>query len=152
MNQFQRWWSRAVDRVEPDSAAGKHDGRDWQEKHEGRNANEIVGAAIARAVLARSPSRREQSIASAAVHFGFGAAMGAAYGALAERDGGGGVMAGAAWGAAMWLVADEVAMPLLGLADSEAEYSVDSHLQSLTAHLVYGAVTGSLQRTLRSRV
>ena len=30
MNQFQRWWSRAVDRVEPDSAAGKHDGRDWQ--------------------------------------------------------------------------------------------------------------------------
>ena len=42
MNYFQSWWSRAVQGVEPQSAAGKHDGSDWQELAVGRNSNAIA--------------------------------------------------------------------------------------------------------------
>jgi hypothetical protein len=139
MNQFQRWWTLTFNGHASPSAAGKHDARDWQEKNEGQNANEIVGALGARALLGRRPTSRERSMAAVAVHFSFGAAMGAAYGVLVESEGSG-MAAGAGWGAAVWLAADEIAMPLMGLSRTDVDYPLESHLQSLAAHLVYGMV------------
>jgi hypothetical protein len=146
MSEFQGWWSRVVDGHEPQSAAGRHDARDWQEKQEGRNANEILGAQAAAFVLDRPPTRRERGIAAGTVHYAFGAAMGAAYGVLAARRGGAPPLSGAAWGTAVWLVADEVAMPLLGLARDDVDYPLSAHLQSWTAHIVFGLTTESVGR------
>jgi hypothetical protein len=149
MSEFQGWWSRAVNGREPQSAAGRHDSRDWQEKNEGQNANEIVGDRLAIAALRRAPTREERAVAAAAMHYAFGAAMGAAYGVLVERRQGTPPLAGAAWGTAVYVVADEIAMPLLGLARSDADYPVESHLQSWAAHLVYGLATESTHRVIR---
>ena len=48
MSEFQGVWSRVVDGFRSPSAAGHHDARDWQERHEGRNANEVAAQVVSR--------------------------------------------------------------------------------------------------------
>lgn len=144
MNIAQRSWSKAAGDRPPESAAGPHDARDWQERDEGQNANERAARALARFARTR-PNDRELAIAAAAVHFCFGAAVGAAYAMwLAGR--GGRTGSGLGLGTALWLAADEIAMPLLGLSGSTLRRPVEMHAQSLASHFVYGIVTEQVRR------
>ena len=52
------------------------------------------------------------------MHYGFGTLTGAAYGVLAELVPGGHPGAGAPFGTALWLGADEIAVPAFGLSGS----------------------------------
>jgi putative membrane protein len=149
MSEFQGWWDSAQHKREPHSSAGRHDARGWKEKNEGRNANEIVGERVATMVLRRPPTAAERGVAAAIAHYTFGAAAGATYGALAERWGGPAPLSGATLGTVMWIGADNVAMPLFGLAHSDINYPMEAHLQSLVSHLVYGLTTESIHRLLR---
>jgi uncharacterized membrane protein YagU involved in acid resistance len=56
---------------------------------------------------------------------------------------------GALFGAALWLFGDEIAMPLLGLADKPTQYHPTRHLQSLAAHLGFGVATAATAQALR---
>ena len=147
MSEAQRLWTHAVDGDAPESAGGRHDARDWQERSEHQNSNELAAQAIARHVLGRSLTRQELRVAAPLSHYLFGAAMGALYGVYARwRQ----VPAsGAAFGTTVWLAADEIAMPLLGLSQSTARRPLEMHLQSLAAHLVFGATTEMTRRSLQ---
>jgi hypothetical protein len=148
MNYAQRVWTLVADRSAPRSAAGEHDARDWQERAENQNSNEIVAQALADATIGRRLSDRELSVAASVIHFSFGAAVGAMYGASLDaspHD----RRSGTALGTAVWLTADEIAMPLLGLSRSTLERPVELHSQSLVAHLVYGVVTERVRRSVR---
>jgi hypothetical protein len=149
MSEVQRLWTRAVDGEPPESAGGKHDARDWQERTERQNSNELAAQAVAGYLIGRRLTQEELRIAAPVSHYLFGAAMGAIYGAYAERRQAGG--SGAAFGTTVWLAADEIAMPLLGLSDSTARRPVEMHLQSLVAHLVYGTATELTRRTVRAQ-
>ena len=148
MNEVQRLWTRAVDDDAPESAGGRHDARDWQERSEHRNSNELAAQAVAGYILGRDLTRDELRLAAPLVHFLFGAAVGAIYGAYAERRQAD--TTGAGFGTTVWLAADEIAMPLLGLSDSTARRPLEMHLQSLVAHLVYGYRDG-IDATLGAR-
>ena len=139
MNYAQRVWTRAVDGKAPPSAGGKHDARDWQEREEGRNANELAAQAIAKRVVGRSLTNDELSVAAPIVHHTFGAAMGGLYG-YCVRDRQNRMTSGVAFGAAVWLIADEIAMPLFQLSAPTTERSVEKHAQSFAAHIVFGTV------------
>jgi hypothetical protein len=147
MNYAQRLWTLVAERNPPESAAGKHDARDWQERTEDENSNEVAAQVLARATIDRRLTERELSIAAPLIHFSFGAAVGAAYGASLDtvphhrRS-------GVALGSALWLAADEVAMPVLGLSRSTLERPLEMHCQSLVAHLVYGVVTERVRRVV----
>src|SRR3954467_15012489 len=80
MNYAQRLWTRAVDGAPPPSAGGKHDARDWQEREEGRNANELAAQAIATTIGGRPFTERELKVAAPLLHFSFGASLGGVYG------------------------------------------------------------------------
>jgi putative membrane protein len=150
MSEFQGWWSRAVDGREPQSAGGRHDARDWQEKEEGQNANEKVAQAVATQTLDRPLTEGELAVAAPAVHYAFGASMGALYGGLIEvAPARPSAATGAAFGTALWVGADELAVPALGLSQPDADYSVDTHLQAWAAHLVYGVTTELVRRGVR---
>jgi hypothetical protein len=149
MSETQRWWTLAVDGDAPQSAGGRHDARDWQERSEHQNSNELAAQAFARCILRRRLTKRELRVAAPLLHYAFGAAMGALYGAYAERRRVHGT--GAAFGATVWLAADEIAMPLLGLSDSTARRPYEMHVQSLAAHLVFGAATELARRSLVGR-
>jgi putative membrane protein len=140
MNYAQRLWTRAADGEAPTSAGGKHDARDWQEREEGRNANELAAQTIATTVGTRPLTNDELAVAAPLAHYSFGAALGALYGCCIRDDQQDVFRRGAAFGAAVWLLADEVAMPLLRLSRPTTERSLEKHLQSFATHIVFGTV------------
>jgi hypothetical protein len=140
MNYAQRLWTQAAGEEPPPSAGGKHDARDWQEREEGRNANELAAQAIAITVASRPLTGDTLAVAAPLVHYAFGAAVGAIYGAFVGDDRRYLLARGAAFGATVWLLADEVAMPVLRLSRPTTERALEKHLQSLASHLVFGTV------------
>jgi hypothetical protein len=150
MSEFQGLWSRAVDGREPQSAGGRHDARDWQERSEGQNANELAAQTVATYAAGRPLTRRELTVAAPAVHYTFGATVSALYGGLAETSPRATAGAGLAYGTAVWAAADEVAMPLFGLATRDQPYPVEAHLQSFASHVVFGVTTELVRRGVRA--
>jgi uncharacterized membrane protein YagU involved in acid resistance len=150
MSEAQRAWTHMVGDPPRESAAGRHDARDWQERSEDRNSNELAAQTLALPILGRCLNREELRVAAPLVHYAFGTAVGAIYGAYAERRQAD--RSGAAFGTTVWLAADEVAMPILGLSEPPARRPLEMHLQSLVAHLVFGAAVEVTRRSVRARL
>jgi hypothetical protein len=151
MSEYQALWSRAVNGHEPQSAGGRHDARDWQEKNADGNANEEAAQALAHHTVGRDLSERELEVAAPMMHYAFGAGMSTAYGMVAEHNRWASAGAGTGFGTLVWAGADEVAMPALGWSRPQ-RYPLESHLQSLTAHLVYGFTTEIVRRAVRRAI
>ena len=150
MTEAQRAWTHAAGDQAPESAGGKHDARDWQERHEQQNSNELAAQALGHYVLGRRLTRDELRIMAPLLHYSFGTAVGAMYGAYAERRH---THASGTWlGTTLWLTADEFAMPVLGLSQPTTRRPLEMHMQSLAAHLVYGAITEVVRRAARSQL
>lgn len=133
------------------SVVGRH--HDLEE-----SATDAFGRIAYETVTGRAPSPGTQRKLSWAVHIGYGLMVASLYGAVrGGRDRGvaRAVVGGALFGAGLWLLGDELAIPLLGLSDKPTTYPVTSHLQSLAQHLGFGvataATTGVLLDGRRSR-
>ncbi len=94
-------------------------------------------------------TRSEKKIAEPAMHYAMGATSGLIYGAAAEIAPMTSVGAGLPFGAAVWLVADDVIVPALGLSKPATEYPLSIHAYALSSHLVYGLTTDLVRRALR---
>jgi hypothetical protein len=149
MSEFQAFWSRAIDGYESDSAGGRHDARDWQERSEDDNANEQTAQMVAVHTIGRTLNDDELSIAAPAVHYAFGSAMGALYGMAVENAPVVRAGSGSAFGAAVWIGADEIAMPMLGLESPDNDRTFELHAQSFASHIVYGVTTELVRRAIR---
>jgi putative membrane protein len=150
MSQVQALWSQAAEGFESPSACGRHDARDWQERNEGQNANELAAQTVAAHTIDRPLTREELEAAAPLMHYAFGSVLGAVYGVLVEQRREVPPLAGATFGAAVWIGADEIAMPALGLARRDVDYPMEAHLQSFAAHIVYGVTTDLVRRGLRA--
>ncbi|MDQ6892997.1 MAG: DUF1440 domain-containing protein [Acidobacteriota bacterium] len=95
--------------------------------------------------------RSDRKTAGSLLHYTFGGAVGAIYGAAAEIAPAVTNGAGVPFGTSVWLAADEIGTPSAGLAKPPSEYPLSVHLQSLAAHVAYGAVTELVRRLLRGR-
>lgn len=102
--------------------------------------------ALSEALTGVAVPRELKPAAGSVVHYAFGAAVGALYGAAAARRRGIASWAGLPFGAAVWLVADEIAVPLAGLSKGPTEYPLSTHASALAAHLVYGATIEAIRR------
>jgi hypothetical protein len=102
---------------------------------------------LARLTGAGRIKRERRHMAGLAVHYAFGACVGAAYGlAIGKRTG---TMSGLVFGGAVWLFAEELALPLTGLTERPGKYRVTDHLNALAAHLVFGSTTELVSRWSR---
>ncbi|MCA1601974.1 MAG: DUF1440 domain-containing protein [Acidobacteria bacterium] len=106
--------------------------------------------AISEGVFGHELTKSEKEIAGPAVHYAFGTSVGGLYGAVAEVMPEVKVGAGLPFGAVFWLVADETAVPLLGLSKSPTEYPPSTHVYALASHFVYGLTTEVVRRAVRS--
>lgn len=155
MNQFQAAWSRVAAGSEKPHGAQSMQPTQGSEGSQERDAEEQDDATvetakvISRNVFGHELKENEKKPAGAAVHYAFGIAMGGLYGVAAEISPPVTTAAGLPFGAAFWLVADEVSVPLLGLSKGPTEYPVSTHVYALTSHLVYGATAELSRRTLR---
>jgi putative membrane protein len=119
-----------------------------------QQGGESTTVAVAKRVT-RSFSGRELPpewvpFAGNAVHYGFGASMGALYGILTEFLPAVSAGRGLAYGAAVWAMADEVALPAAGMAKWWPEYPTRVHANALAAHLVYASALDTVHRGLHS--
>jgi hypothetical protein len=121
------------------SVVGRHHGPD-------ESATAAFGRILYESVAGRAPSPATRRKLSWAVHIGYGLVVASLYGAIRggrDRSVAGTVIGGTLFGAGLWLLGDELAVPLLGLSDKPASYPVTSHLQSLAQHLGFGVATAA---------
>ncbi len=93
-------------------------------------------------------NQKQKKYAGPVVHYLFGAVVGAAYGAAAEKLPVNKVV-GLPFGAVLWATADELAVPKLGLSKPFRAYPPAAHLNALANHAVYGLTTEMVRRGLR---
>ena len=107
-----------------------------------------VAERVAEAAAGGQLDEREQDVGGTAVHYMFGAAMGAIYGAATEWKPATAAMAGLPFGIAVWVAADEIGLPLSGLSSKPTEYPASRHLSSFGSHLVFGFTTEVVRRAI----
>lgn len=120
-----------------------------QEKEDQDDATVKTAKAISEGIFGHKLTQSEKKPAGAVVHYAFGTVTGGMYGAMAELTPKVTSCAGVPFGAVFWLTADEMAVPLLGLAKGPTEYPVSTHAYSLASHLVYGLTTELSRRAIR---
>jgi putative membrane protein len=157
MNKFQAAWTKSTEGFEKPHGAQSmqpSEGEDAEQASEENKENQDdatvkAARAIAEGVLGHKLKENEKEAAGAVVHYAFGTATGGLYGAVAELAPEVTVGVGLPFGAAFWLVADETAVPLLGLSKPPTEYPVSTHIYALASHLVYGLTAELVRRNLR---
>lgn len=156
MNEFQAAWSKTTEGFEKPHGAqamqpseGDHPGKNGQNKEQEDDATVKAARAISENILGRELEESEKKGAGAAVHYAFGTATGGLYGAVAEFAPAVTRAGGLPFGAAFWLVADEIAVPSLGLSEGPTKYPLSTHAYAFASHLVYGLTAELTRRTVR---
>ncbi len=116
----------------------------------GEPATVKAASAISEGAFDHTLTKKEKKVAGPAVHYSLGGGVGAIYGAATEFLPEVSLGAGLPFGAAFWLVADEAAVPALGLSKAPTEYPPSVHLEALASHLVYGLTTELVRRGVRN--
>lgn len=135
MNQVHTIWSAAEKRLQ------------GQGREEGGGEPATVKAA--ESAIGPIDEAKKPALGSA-VHYAMSASMGAVYGSSFARPTLMQAGRGLAYGAAVWLLADEVAVPALGLGASSSPPK--THVRALLAHLVYGATLDAGLRLARAGI
>ncbi len=142
MNQFQA----GMKKVTESNGNGQQKG----EQREGGDATVKAASAVSETVAHHELTHDEKKVAGPMVHYLFGSTIGALYGAAAEFS----PMAAKGWGvpfgAAVFVGADEIGVPLAGLSKPPHEVPASTHASAFAAHLVYGATTDGVRRIVRA--
>lgn len=144
MERFQR----ALGRISPDLGGAPGGGGQQYRKPQSEPATYAAADAVAQAIAGRNVPPADKPAAGAAIHYAFGGAVGAIYGAAAARTPDITAWGGVPFGATVWLIADEMGMPVAGLAKPPTDYPLKDHATSLVSHLLYGAATEVVRRAI----
>ena len=160
-NQFHSLWSlmaseeqnpevaRLSDRGgRPDTAAAKEMVASGEPPQE--DATVAIASKVSGAVFDHPLTKKEKHQGGVAVHYAFGAASGALYGAIAELTPLTKIAQGTGFGSAVWFAGVEVAIPLLGLSEAPWRYPFRMHAYSFISHVIYGTVTEQVRKSVRS--
>lgn len=120
-----------------------------QQSREDEPATESVGRIAYETVTGDEPEEDTRQKLGQAVHWGYGILMGGVYGALRPEADAPDLAAGLGYGTALWVLGDELMVPLLGLSEGPTAHSIPDHAMALGAHLAYGATTATATQALR---
>ncbi len=143
MTQFQT----AVSKLS-ESSNGE-DSKKKKQKEEGENATVKTAEAISETVFDHQLEKNEKEPAGNAVHYGFGTMMGAVQGVAAEVAPITAKGFGLPFSTALFIGADEIAVPALGLSKPPTEVPFSKHAYGLASHLVYGLTADLVRRQVR---
>ncbi len=145
MDRFQYWWLSfgGGDELELQQAPSS------EKRNQEEPATVKTASSISEGVFGHSLTAREKEVAGPVVHYAVGTTAGAMYGLAAEYEPDVTTAAGIPFGAAFWLIVDEGALPLLGLAKGPAVYPLSTHAYALASHLVFGLTTEVVRNAVR---
>lgn len=139
MNRFQSLLSK----MDSPRRSGFH-----RDDESSEDATMKAAGRIARAAHLRPLTREQRAKAGPIVHYAFGTVAGAAYGLATEYFPEAHTGFGIVFGALLFVLSDEVAVPLAGLSGKPSEYPASVHAKALASHLVFGASTEAVRATL----
>jgi putative membrane protein len=94
----------------------------------------------------------EKAVATEAIHWGFGALTGAAYGALAEYFPAATAKEGASFGMALATLTHGTALPAMGLGAEPEDQTTREKTSEMATHVVYGLTMETVRRFIRKRL
>lgn len=144
MEHFQRTLGRISPEVGGAPGGGGQQYRQPQSEPPTYKAADLV----AEATTGHAVPESKRPLAGAAVHYAFGGAVGAIYGAAAAHNPDVASGWGLPFGASVWLIADELGMPALGLAPPPSAHPAKDHATTLASHLVFGMVTECVRHSV----
>jgi putative membrane protein len=151
MTQFQNAWTQAAKALQT-----KKESDNGPEKEQGEDATMKAAGKLA-SIAGHPLSHEEKKKVSPVVHCGFGTAIGAVYGLAhefaprpAKRLNP--LLSGTGYGSLVFLSADEIAVPALGLSQSPDKTPLSSHLYAWVSHLVYGMTLEMVRKSVRERL
>lgn len=143
MDRFQYWWL----------SFGNGDERQLQTQPDDTIRDEPAtvktASVISEGLFSHVLTVKEKEIAGPAVHYAVGTTAGAVYGVAAEYKPNVSTLAGIPFGATFWMVVDEAALPLLGLAKGPTAYPISNHAYALASHLVFGLTAEVVRSAVR---
>ncbi len=145
MTEYQNLMSRLSEEEEKKKSKN-------QSKEEKEPATVKAAKMISEGVFDHQLTKKEKETAGPAMHFAMGATSGLIYGIASELAPVTSVGAGLPFGAAVWLLADDVAVPALGLSKSPTEYPLSTHAYALSSHLIYGLAADLTRKLIRKLV
>ncbi len=145
----QRWAPRFREEQEHE-AAQREQQRQQQQSGEEEEATTRTAEAVAEPILQRPLTQEEKKTAGPIVHYVYGTLIGGVYGALCENMPITEIGFGTAYGAAVWLLGDEVMVPLLKLGKPPTQVPLSMHAYALASHLVYGSTLEAVRRGMRA--
>ena len=117
---------------------------------EGESSTAAMGRIAYQVITGKEPRTQEtRTVLSYLVHWLISMFASGLYGAVRGKGHLLDVSGGAAMGTSLWLLGDEVAMPLLGLTDGPTAYPPVLHLHAFGAHIVYGVASSVTTQLLR---
>lgn len=147
MNVWQKALAQSVENQPPQpSPQGLRDGAG----NRGVDPTVKMADAVSRRIMHRGLRPKEAESAGVAIHYAFGAAVGALFGAAAEFEPALAAGAGIPFGAAVWAGADLIALPALHLSKPPMHVPLRRHAQMLALHAAYGATLDGVRRALRA--
>lgn len=108
-----------------------------------------LGRMMYHAVEAHDPDKKTKAELSNLVHWSYGVLQGGVYGVMQPALGNNVLMSGALFGTGLWLLGDELAVPLLGLQDGPGAAPPSTHVNRLALHLAYGITTAATTQLLK---
>lgn len=142
MEQFQALWSGVTNRFRT--------GADEQSGELAEPATVKAANALSVRLQGRELPERSRPLAAEVVHYTMGAVSGGIYGGLVEMFPVAEKGEGVGFGAALWLLADELAVPALKLSGPPGRIPLRTHLYALASHVVYGWVTEQVRSGFRT--
>ena len=110
---------------------------------------EMITTELAHRAHVRHHLNKQQILAATTVsHFGYGAAMGAAYGPLQKRIPLPAIVQGVIFGVVVWAASYLGLLPALGISASGHREPVRRNLMMIAAHVVWGAAMGAAASVL----
>ena len=105
--------------------------------------------ALAEKLAGHRLSSSTKALAGEAIHWGFGAAAGAAYGAAAEYYPAVTAKEGATFGLMLMTLTHETALPAMGLSAAAEEQTPREHTSEAATHLLFGVVAERVRSLVR---
>jgi hypothetical protein len=101
-------------------------------------ATSKAAAVLGAVLLDRRLTSHQRKAGGLLLHYAFSATAGAFYSALTGQRARFSAWRGIVAGAAIWALADEILVPVSGLARPPRRYPLSKHLQALVNHLFFG--------------
>jgi putative membrane protein len=138
MTQFQNVWNKISEKIQK---PGTEDKAKHAEEHKEDSTMKAAGKISEK--IGHPLSREKRKKAGPLVHYAFGTSVGAVFGLAREVEpdsvhGMNPVFAGAAYGAAVFLAAHEIAVPALKLSSNPLKKPIQNQIAEFASHLIYG--------------